>query len=298
MKNRFIFITGKRIKSAVISNIKRDIEYIRVYITRCALLLTNHWPMIKFFRKIRQNLLSEKKFSKYLTYAIGEIVLVVIGILIALSINNWNIEKQERKTEKINLMALQREFIQNKNILNEVIERNTLNIDGAKKLIESFKSGVSDTISEKTIAYNTYQAFGNEINFTPNTGVLSEIISSGELGLIQNQELKHKFAAFGSWIGKIKQQEGEVLTHRQNNTNYIIDHGNYKSLYTSLGRDLNWETPLDSVNNRALVSSVGQLNRILLFQQSSYATTRDFYLPLKEEIEKILELIGSELENK
>ena len=50
--------------------------------------------MIKFFRKIRQKLLSENKFSKYLIYAIGEIILVVIGILIALTINNWN-EKQK-----------------------------------------------------------------------------------------------------------------------------------------------------------------------------------------------------------
>lgn len=46
--------------------------------------------MIKFFRKIRQNLLSEGKTGKYLKYAIGEIILVVIGILIALQINNWN----------------------------------------------------------------------------------------------------------------------------------------------------------------------------------------------------------------
>jgi len=46
--------------------------------------------MIKFFRKIRQKLLSENKFSKYLLYAVGEIILVVIGILIALQINNWN----------------------------------------------------------------------------------------------------------------------------------------------------------------------------------------------------------------
>ena len=50
--------------------------------------------MIKFFRKIRQSLLAENKFSKYLIYAIGEIVLVVIGILIALQINNW---KENRK---------------------------------------------------------------------------------------------------------------------------------------------------------------------------------------------------------
>ena len=46
--------------------------------------------MIKFFRKIRQNLLSEGKTGKYLKYALGEIVLVVVGILIALSLNNWN----------------------------------------------------------------------------------------------------------------------------------------------------------------------------------------------------------------
>lgn len=52
--------------------------------------------MIKFFRKIRQRLLTENKFSKYLLYAVGEIILVVIGILIALSINNWNEERKER----------------------------------------------------------------------------------------------------------------------------------------------------------------------------------------------------------
>jgi hypothetical protein len=46
--------------------------------------------MIKFFRKIRQKMLTENKFSKYLLYAIGEIALVVIGILIALSVNNSN----------------------------------------------------------------------------------------------------------------------------------------------------------------------------------------------------------------
>jgi hypothetical protein len=55
--------------------------------------------MIKFFRKIRQNLLSENKFSKYLIYAIGEIVLVMIGILLALQINNWNNDRIERKLE-------------------------------------------------------------------------------------------------------------------------------------------------------------------------------------------------------
>ncbi|WP_353779446.1 DUF6090 family protein [Winogradskyella sp. 3972H.M.0a.05] len=58
--------------------------------------------MIKFFRRVRQKLLSENKFSKYLIYAIGEIILVVIGILIALQINNWN-EKRQNKL-KVNTL--------------------------------------------------------------------------------------------------------------------------------------------------------------------------------------------------
>jgi tetratricopeptide (TPR) repeat protein len=55
--------------------------------------------MIKFFRKIRQRLLSESKFSKYLLYAIGEIILVIIGILFALQINNWNSDKKAHQQE-------------------------------------------------------------------------------------------------------------------------------------------------------------------------------------------------------
>jgi len=52
--------------------------------------------MIKFFRKIRYDLMEKNKTGKYLKYAIGEIILVVIGILVALQINTWNEEKKER----------------------------------------------------------------------------------------------------------------------------------------------------------------------------------------------------------
>ena len=59
--------------------------------------------MIKFFRKIRKNLLMENKTGKYLKYAIGEIVLVMIGILLALQINNWN-ESRKLKTEEVEIL--------------------------------------------------------------------------------------------------------------------------------------------------------------------------------------------------
>lgn len=67
--------------------------------------------MIKFFRKIRQQLLSENKFSKYLLYAVGEIVLVVIGILIALQINNWNDAQQQYRADIESITNLQSDLI-------------------------------------------------------------------------------------------------------------------------------------------------------------------------------------------
>ena len=62
--------------------------------------------MVKFFRTIRQSLIMENKTSKYLKYAIGEVVLVVIGILIALQINNWNEQRKNDITKQIYLKSL------------------------------------------------------------------------------------------------------------------------------------------------------------------------------------------------
>jgi hypothetical protein len=69
--------------------------------------------MIKFFRKIRQNLLNQGKTTKYFKYAIGEIILVVIGILIALQINNWNTNKANEKQAYNQLLEVQKEIVYN-----------------------------------------------------------------------------------------------------------------------------------------------------------------------------------------
>ena len=69
--------------------------------------------MLRFFRSLRQRLLTENKFSKYLLYAIGEILLVVIGILIALQVNTWNEERVEQAEEQAILRQLKTEFTLN-----------------------------------------------------------------------------------------------------------------------------------------------------------------------------------------
>ena len=81
--------------------------------------------MLKFFRHIRQSLLIENKFSKYILYAIGEIILVVIGILIALQINNWNTARQNNITNTKLLEKLKIELQQN------ITRLNYLNRDNA-----------------------------------------------------------------------------------------------------------------------------------------------------------------------
>ncbi|MBO6881046.1 DUF6090 family protein [Winogradskyella sp.] len=73
--------------------------------------------MIKLFRKVRQRLLTENKFSKYSLYAIGEILLVVIGILIALAINNWNENRKLRLAELETLSEIQNGLVQDNNVL-------------------------------------------------------------------------------------------------------------------------------------------------------------------------------------
>ena len=78
--------------------------------------------MIKIFRRIRQSLLSENSFGKYLVYAFGEIILVVIGILLALQINNWNEAKKVEETKVKTLALIKEELLSNQQSIDNVFE--------------------------------------------------------------------------------------------------------------------------------------------------------------------------------
>lgn len=99
--------------------------------------------MIKFFRKIRQQLLSENKFSKYLLYAIGEIFLVVIGILIALQINNWNQNLSERQVEKRLLLELYNNLEYNEQRLKSDIKEEFKSINSVKQVLKILENQLS-----------------------------------------------------------------------------------------------------------------------------------------------------------
>ena len=97
--------------------------------------------MIKFFRKIRKRLLSENKVSRYMLYAIGEIILVVTGILIALQINNWNENRKLDIKEKGLLKELNLDFKSNKVQLDSIVlhnERSLFACNRVKELSKAF----------------------------------------------------------------------------------------------------------------------------------------------------------------
>jgi hypothetical protein len=99
--------------------------------------------MLRFFRQIRQRLLTDNKFSKYLLYAVGEILLVVIGIVIALQIDNWNTETKEEQELKGYLSNIANNVNADLDQLNELRTYRTYAREGSRKymaLIEKTRS--------------------------------------------------------------------------------------------------------------------------------------------------------------
>ena len=120
--------------------------------------------MIKFFRKIRQTLLEKNRVSKYLIYAFGEIILVVIGILIALQINDWNENRKNSIAEQKLLNALLIEFESNLKILEENIKLNDNNIKNSLLLGEYTNPNLS-SFNEKEISLLLLGVFKDEPRF-------------------------------------------------------------------------------------------------------------------------------------
>jgi len=151
--------------------------------------------MIPFFRKIRKTLADDNKPLKYLRYAIGEIVLVVIGILIALQINNWNEERKDRKIEISYLERLLSEVKKDTASINQ-------NIQLADKLSAEYKNYILKMYTEqknsKDFANLLLTAgLGSTANNLQLTDIAyTELVNTGKLDLISDNLLKSKIVMY------------------------------------------------------------------------------------------------------
>ena len=181
--------------------------------------------MIKFFRKIRQNLLLENKTGKYFKYAIGEIILVVIGILIALQINNWNQQRIQDREEQSALLNLKQDFEYNYRALDSVLSE-TKNNMVSQFILLNHTGNKSKKISRD--AFNISLNRLADINeFYPRNGYLNDLISSGKLGIINNQMLRNKLSSWDAVFDYIKSREVELEKGRDRVTDMIVKKGSW-----------------------------------------------------------------------
>jgi hypothetical protein len=184
--------------------------------------------MFKFFRKTREKLLNQGKTAKYLQYAIGEIMLVVIGILIALQINTWNNNRVELQQEQLILKSLKSNLQDSLKDLHKEYALTISQYEDTLRLAElvhpkgDFDFDEVDRLLASVL---------NPSSFDPATGVMDEIINSGHLDLIKNKHLKDKIS---NWSRIYEDAEEDVvysLNYVFNNlVPYLGDKANFINL--------------------------------------------------------------------
>lgn len=151
--------------------------------------------MLSFFRAIRMKLVENNKFKKYSLYAIGEIILVVIGILIALQINNWNEARKENALVVSYLQGIQKDLMKDIVLIDEVLREQKISISLISSIDNAFSYSFSDDVDNKAelltkpdkalFAYLFYRGK----SFRSINGNYNSLISDGKSGLIANREL-------------------------------------------------------------------------------------------------------------
>lgn len=161
--------------------------------------------MIKFFRKIRYDLMEESKIGKYIKYAIGEIVLVVIGILIALSLNNWNEQRVINLSINSYLTALKEETQNNIEGLNLFIHRIDKDIANTVLALTELNKENADQLTDSTL-YSLISNSAHPPYFTGNLNrsVFDDITNSGLLKNIKDQKLKQRIFSIGARLDYLK----------------------------------------------------------------------------------------------
>ena len=169
--------------------------------------------MIKFFRHIRQNLLMENKTGKYFKYAIGEIILVVIGILIALSINNWNDNRKNRISERKLLDNIHRDFIHNKVEFDSLKAIHYRALEGLEKLVTLFPLG-NDSL--KYEAYKKYNLQIQGMTYDPYSSSIESVVNSNALQLIQDENLQKYLVSWKDVFRDYKEDENNYNDYLKN----------------------------------------------------------------------------------
>ena len=167
--------------------------------------------MIKFFRNIRRQLIEKESIRKYVLYAIGEIILVVVGILIALSINNWNNNKILRRTGLTIYENLKNQIHEDKLLLNGVVVYNNTYYEQynfAIQIIERNDRNNIDTlvqIAPNIYKYSDFNRIGN---------IFQNLVNSGDLKILKNSNIIDRIQGLDElyiYINRLEENHFKVI---------------------------------------------------------------------------------------
>jgi len=237
----------------------------------------------------------DNKPLKYARYAIGEIVLVVIGILIALSINNWNEQKKRSNDEKILLIDLKNEITSNVIELERIGNYHQKALNDAINLTEyiDHPEKLKD-VSGDSIWKWTFKLSGAK--FYPERGILNSIISSGQINIVRNNNLKYLISSLKDY--ELHKME---LSNKINDVgldifaNIIYPEGMKISLN---GINLSYDTNL---NKYIDIKNIYLVPEFRVYVTGMFTNNRRFAMSQEKELkthyEKIISLIDIELNN-
>jgi hypothetical protein len=250
--------------------------------------------MIKIFRNIRKNLLIENKTSKYFKYAIGEIILVVIGIIIALQINTWNENRKASIEEKVILENLYKNLMfakqQSETLINEEKELKTLLIQ-----ILKVKKDENDTIaiSDSIIKVAVWDLQSNK----PTFNIYSNLKNTNKLSLIKNNNINQKFTDLEYKLNKLSDILADRLSVHQIRIDNILENDvNFIPLVKSNVPEINIGN--EAKNNYNDVLNVKRIRNLLGMKLAFTQDVINSRKNLDLEISDLINLIKSELNKK
>ena len=173
-------------------------------------------------------MLRDNRTSKYLLYALGEIILVVIGILIALQINNWNTERLTKLEERSLLENLKEEYLENLSTLNIAIKKRQDQMHALNILNDIVFDHNPNT--EVQLKIDSIIGVSRYIpTFESRTGVVQEIINSGKLNIIQNKRLRKLLSNLSGELDDLRKREDGTSDIILNNYNtYLMNNYSLK----------------------------------------------------------------------
>lgn len=188
--------------------------------------------MISFFRKIRQKLVTEKRFSKYFLYAIGEIILVVIGILIALQINNSNQNRIEQKKIKDYALSLIQDLEGDIEMIAEIKLQNEEIVSRIDSLNKYMLNRSIEDVDNLDLLYFTLNKPHRP--YVWNRTTITELKSSGALGLIKNDSLSNMISEYDAFTYHLDDDFVNDRIQFEKTTDLsisIVNHG-YPNIYS------------------------------------------------------------------